>query len=206
MAKIIVVGGGEHAAVVADVLMASGHHVCGFVDDAELPLACQSMKLPRLGNIESVRSMSTSIPLIMGIGCNVTRLKIARWFEQLGFRFETAIHPSATLSQSAIVGSGTVVMPRVVINTNAVVGCHCIVNSAAVIEHDSDIGDGAHVSVGTVLAGRVSIGKLSLVGAGAVVLPHLTIGSGVSVGAGSVVTKSIPDDCVAMGVPARIRS
>lgn len=40
--------------------------------------------------------------------------------------------------------------------------------------------------------------------AGAIVIGSITIGNKVSIGAGSVVVKSIPDNCVVVGNPARI--
>ncbi|USD62240.1 acyltransferase [Vibrio sp. SCSIO 43140] len=42
------------------------------------------------------------------------------------------------------------------------------------------------------------------IGANAVILPGVTVGKNSVIGAGSVVTKSIPDFCVAVGVPARV--
>ena len=50
----------------------------------------------------------------------------------------------------------------------------------------------------------VSIGQGSWLGAGVVVLPGACIGRNVVVAAGSVVRGTIPDHCVAAGVPARI--
>ena len=49
----------------------------------------------------------------------------------------------------------------------------------------------------------VSIGNNVFIGAGSIVLPGITIGNNVVIGAGSVVTKSVPDDCVVAGNPAR---
>lgn len=42
------------------------------------------------------------------------------------------------------------------------------------------------------------------IGGGATILPGVTIGSGAMVGAGAVVTKSVPDNAVVVGNPARI--
>ncbi|MGB7329667.1 MAG: acetyltransferase [Rubripirellula sp.] len=205
MSGIIIVGGGEHAAVVADVCMSAGKTVRGFLDDDSSCKASISMGLPWLGKISTLDTENHDTSLVMGIGSNDYRYKIAFQLEELGFKFVSVIHPSATVSKTASLGDGTVVMPRAVVNTNAVVGRHCIINSAAVVEHDSQIGDGAHISVGTILAGRVTVGCRTLIGAGAVVLPHQTVGDDVSIGAGAVVTKSIPAKSVAIGIPARVR-
>lgn len=50
----------------------------------------------------------------------------------------------------------------------------------------------------------VRIGAGSWLGANVVVLPGVTIGKHVAVGAGSIVTKDLPDNCVAVGSPARV--
>lgn len=52
--------------------------------------------------------------------------------------------------------------------------------------------------------GAVSIGNNVWLGANVAVMPNVTIGNNVIVGANAVVTKDIPDNCVAAGVPARI--
>lgn len=64
-------------------------------------------------------------------------------------------------------------------------------------------------SDGTVLKNKVKngapvIGDNVTVGANVVIIGDITIGNNVVIGAGSVVTKSIPDDCVVVGNPARI--
>jgi len=52
----------------------------------------------------------------------------------------------------------------------------------------------------------VRIGNNVWVGAGARILAGVSIGNGVVIGAGAVVTKSLPDNCVAVGVPADVIS
>ena len=43
-----------------------------------------------------------------------------------------------------------------------------------------------------------------MIGAGAVIIGEITIGDNVSIGANAVVLMDIPDDSIAVGVPARI--
>lgn len=50
----------------------------------------------------------------------------------------------------------------------------------------------------------IKVGSNVYFGNNAVILPGVTIGSNVIIGAGAVVTKDIPDNSVAVGVPARV--
>lgn len=50
----------------------------------------------------------------------------------------------------------------------------------------------------------VAIGDNVWIGGSVTILPGVTIGSNVTIGAGSVVVNDIPDNCVAVGNPARV--
>ncbi|SEQ53625.1 transferase hexapeptide (six repeat-containing protein) [Devosia sp. YR412] len=50
----------------------------------------------------------------------------------------------------------------------------------------------------------ITVGDNVYMGFGCVVLPGVTIGSNVVIGAGAVVSRDIPDNSVAVGVPARV--
>jgi len=58
--------------------------------------------------------------------------------------------------------------------------------------------------MGLTKVGAVTIGDDVFIGAGSIILPGVTIGNKVVIGAGSVVSKSIPDNSVAAGVPAKV--
>lgn len=51
---------------------------------------------------------------------------------------------------------------------------------------------------------KTSIGKNCFLGVGVVILPGVTIGNNCVLGANAVVTKSVPDNCVVAGNPAKI--
>lgn len=54
------------------------------------------------------------------------------------------------------------------------------------------------------LMGPIKIGNNVFIGNNAIILPGVTIGDNVIIGAGAVVTRDIPSDSVAAGVPARV--
>lgn len=54
-----------------------------------------------------------------------------------------------------------------------------------------------------VMEGCIDIGDNVMIGTGVIILPNVKIGSNVIIGAGSIVSKDIPDNCVAAGVPCR---
>lgn len=51
--------------------------------------------------------------------------------------------------------------------------------------------------------GKVTIGDRVYIGTNALIMPGVSIGNRVLIAAGSVVTKSIPDNCVVGGNPAK---
>lgn len=58
--------------------------------------------------------------------------------------------------------------------------------------------------LGYTLIGKVTIGNDVFIGAGSIILPNTHIGNKVIIGAGSVVSRSIPDNSVAVGHPAKV--
>ncbi len=52
----------------------------------------------------------------------------------------------------------------------------------------------------------IQVGSHVFIGVNTIIMPGVNIGSNVVIGAGSVVTKDIPDNSVAIGVPAKVVS
>jgi sugar O-acyltransferase (sialic acid O-acetyltransferase NeuD family) len=205
--KLLVYGAGGHGKVVADILLASGHADVAFLDDNTDLAGMTVSGIEVIGGADRIHEESAKgkIGVALGIGDNNFRKDLASRLTSLGTEIVTAIHPSAVVARTAKIGAGTVIMAGVVINPDSQLGCGVIANSGAVIEHDVVIGDYAHVSPNSVMGGASSLGSLSHLGLGAVVLPGIAIGSRSIIGGGAVVTREMPSDIVAIGVPARVR-
>ena len=52
--------------------------------------------------------------------------------------------------------------------------------------------------------GKITVGNNVHIGTGAVIMPGVTIGNNCIIGVGAVVTRDIPDNSIAVGVPARV--
>ena len=195
--NVVIIGAGGHGRVVADIAEACGDTVLGFLDDNT-----ENDKVNVIGKVsDAEKYCDGETYLFVAIGnCEVREkimnsLKDAKWY--------TAIHPSAVISPSAIIGEGTCVMPNAVVNNSAVVGKGVIINTCASVDHDDIIGDFVHIACGVHIAGTVTVGKNTWVGIGATISNNVSVCDGVMLGAGAVVVKDITEKGTYVGVPAR---
>lgn len=205
--RILILGAGGHGQVVADILlrMAEGSGeltVAGYLDDNPRFVGQQFLGLSVLGCLAD----RTSVPhdaLVVAVGDNHTRQRIAKELASQGERFAVACHPRAVIAPDVSIGPGSMVCGGVVINPGSVIGVHVILNTACTIDHHNRIGDCAHIAPGVHLGGDVQVGAGALVGIGATVMPQRSVGDWAVIGAGSLVTKDIRSHVTAAGIPAR---
>ncbi len=100
------------------------------------------------------------------------------------------IHPGATIGKGLFIDHGM----GVVIGETAVIGDNCLLYQGVTLGGTGKDKGKRHPTLGDNV----------LVGAGAKVLGPFTVGSNVKIAANAVVLNAIPDDCTAVGVPARI--
>jgi sugar O-acyltransferase (sialic acid O-acetyltransferase NeuD family) len=142
--------------------------------------------------------------VILAFGDNASRRRMAADVVASGFVLGRAVHPRATVAADVRIGDGTVVMAGAVLNPNATLGESVIINTCASVDHGCVLGNAVHLSPGAHLAGTVRVGDESWIGLGAVVLEGRSVGDRTIVGAGAVVTRDLPADVVAYGVPAKV--
>lgn len=107
---LIVYGAGGHGKVVADILIARGEKVMGFLDDTKTA-GMKVLGLPVLGSSEWLDA-NPNARVALGVGNNIVRERTAELCLAKKADLVTAIHPSAVIAQSAVVEEGAVIMAR----------------------------------------------------------------------------------------------
>lgn len=186
-------GASGHAKVIIDILKASNELIEGLVDD--------NLDVNKLMEYDVSHGRIDISPVIVSIGLNSVRKKVV---DKLTGEFGKAVHPSAIISDTVIVGEGTVIMQGAIVQSCAVVGKHCIINTGASVDHECIIEDFVHISPHSTLCGNVTVGEGTWIGAGTTIIPGVKIGKWCVIGAGSVVTRDIPDRVLAAGNRCKI--
>lgn len=198
---IVIVGSGDHARVVHELVEASGRTVAGYV--ITNPAASTSVG-PILGTLESHAQWATeSIEFTIAIGDNKERAVAFERCVHLGIRPARLLHPTAIALAGASVEAGAQVCAGAIIGVGARISANAIVNTGATVDHDSTVGMHATVAPGAHLAGRVTVEEGAYIGIGGIVRQGLTIGRWALVAAGAVVIDDVSPQTRVRGVPAR---
>jgi sugar O-acyltransferase (sialic acid O-acetyltransferase NeuD family) len=205
---LLIIGAGGHGKVVLDIILAGGkHRPVGFVDADPKLAGTRVGGLPVFGGIHLLNKLKQQHRLkgaIIAIGDNRARCGYVKTVEEHQLELINAIHPTASVSTSAVLGRNVVIAAQAVVCAEAKIADLAILNTAALVDHECEIGPAAHICPGANLAGRVRVGARAFIGLGANIIQCLTIGEGATIGAGAVVLRDIPAGATAVGVPARI--
>ena len=205
---LVVVGGGEHARVVAEAARSRPDlwDVLGFVDPEPAEDTVLRLGLPRLGGDEWILTASPQPWLVLGVGA----VGVSRRREQIVARYAarsatwaTIVHAAAWVSPTAVLGAGAVVMAGAVVNSGARLEAHVVVNTGAVVEHDVVLGAFAQLGPAAAVGGGAVIEAGCYLGLGCRVRDHVRIGPGSLVGMGAVVVGDVEGGAVVAGVPAQ---
>ncbi len=111
------------------------------------------------------------------------------------------ISRNVSVNYNTVIGNYTKIMDNTHITGDMVIGNHVFISVLVATTNDNTMGreeyDEKHVK-GAVIEDYVTIG------AAANILPMVRIGKNAIVGAGAVVTKSVPENKVVMGIPAKV--
>lgn len=208
MNKIVIIGAGgfgrEVKNLIEDINKADLlYDFIGFYDDG-IEIGTVLNGYPVLGNLQNLMDIDSEIYVALGIADPETKSKIISKFNKSNINFPVLIHPSAIVSNDDVcIGKGTLICAGSIITCNIHIKEFVTVNLMCTVGHDTIIHDFASFMPSVNISGEVVIHKKVYVGTGAKIINQLEIGQATIIGAGAVVSKSLPDFCTAVGIPAK---
>lgn len=141
--------------------------------------------------------------IVCAVGNPKDKFRILGNLASCNIRYANLIHPSASLNKYVELGVGNIICWNSFLSVNTKLGNYVCINPGCTIGHDTVIEDYSSLYWNVTLAGNVKINQGCEIGSKTVIIPQKTLGKWSIIGAGAVVTKNIPENCLALGVPAR---
>lgn len=212
MKRLVILGTGGNCLDILDAAMAinetAGRLVygcAGFLDDNPALQGTRQQGLPVLGRLADAARLTDCV-FVNGVGSPNNFWRKPAILRTTGVpweRFETIIHPQASVSRFANIGPGSVLLAGAMVGARAMIGAHVIVLQGAIISHDCQVGDFGCVASGGCLSGGVVMEESCYLGANASVRGGVRLGGASLVGIGSVVLRDVAPRHVVAGNPAR---
>lgn len=159
---------------------------------------------PILGKVDDINSINYDVAIVIAIADPNTKKKILKIIKNKKVIFPNLIHPNVQFDTDGVtIGKGCIICSSNIITVNVSIGNFVILNLMCTVGHDTIINDYCSFMPSVNISGEVVIEEGVYVGTGAVIINQLTIGENTIVGAGSVVAKSLPQNCTAVGIPAK---
>lgn len=178
--------------------------IVGFFDD-KVSRGSVVNGYPVLGGINELNAWESPLGVALAFGEPDTKQKIRRKIVNANVSYPTLIHPSVIKGADALVeiGEGCIICAGVLMTVNIAIRDFVILNIGCTVGHDVKIGEFASFMPSVNISGEVEIGDGVYCGTGVKIINQLEVGAHTIVGAGAVVTKSLPPDCTAVGMPAK---
>jgi sugar O-acyltransferase (sialic acid O-acetyltransferase NeuD family) len=173
-----ILGAGTLGEIVLETAIRAGLKVHGFYDDVTEATECDG--LPILGRLDDFCNNYTAMAegAFLAIGDNFKRRTCAESFRALGVRFPNVIDPMATLSPTASMGEGNLVLPGAYIGTKCLLGSCNLIFPGVSITHHNHVGSYCFFSPNASIGGFTKIGDCCKVGMNCVVLPYRELAPG----------------------------
>lgn len=209
MKKIAILGSGGFAREVLCLIQDINRNhkeydLLGFIDNS-LPKGSIVNGYPIIGNDEIILKEKPTLSLALAFGEPHLKKKVAEKYSAANFTFPNLIHPSVLIGSSEYVkmGKGCIICANTILTTNIELGDYITLNIMCTVGHDTIIGSYSSFMPSCNISGEVSIGECVYGGTGVKIINQTEVGDNTILGAGAVVSKTIPADCTAVGVPAR---
>jgi sugar O-acyltransferase (sialic acid O-acetyltransferase NeuD family) len=203
LVKGYIFGAGAQGRVALDILKEQYPKSDFYFVDENPEIIGKEINNTEVLSLNEILKYKTHMYLHIAIGNPILREKIFKKLKHHKLTFINAIHPSAIISKTAILGRGNMIGAGVVINTNAIINQFCILNTGVIIEHDSIIEDFACICPGAIIGGRVLVKSKAFISTGALISARVIVGETAIVGMGAVVLKNVEEKTITFGVHSR---
>lgn len=209
MKKIAILGSGGFAREVLCLIQDINkknqqYEILGFIDNS-LKKGTQINGYPVIGSDDDILNEGNPLCLALAFGEPNLKKKVAEKYTSSIFEFPTLIHPTVMIGSQDFVkiGYGCIICAGNIITTNIEIGNFVTLNLMCTVGHDTNIGSFSSFMPSCNISGEVIVGDCVYGGTGVKIINQTEIGSNSILGAGAVITKSIPGNCTAVGVPAK---
>lgn len=173
-----------------------------FIDDVNKSKYYNGIPILSFENFKKKHKIS-EVKIVIALGEPRSRRIIREKVEKFRYRLCTVIHPNATISDKSKIGSGCIICQYVVVGPQASIGSNSVLNIGAIAGHDVKIGTDTVISSKVNIGGGSKIGDDVYLGMNSCIKEQIKFGNGSVLSMGSVLHKSIDDNIVAVGNPAR---
>lgn len=208
MKKIAILGAGGFGREVKTIIDAINkvnltYDFIGFFDDGiEKGLLINSYDV--LGGINDINKYDEDLSIVVCIADPKIKKKVISNINNSHIDFPSIIHPKASITDEFVtIGKGCIICEGTIITCNIEIKDFIILNLMCTVGHDTVIENYCSFMPSVNISGEVKIEQGVYVGTGAKIINLLDIGENTIVGAGAVVSKSLPANCTAVGIPAK---
>lgn len=207
MKKIAIIGGGgfcrEIKCLIDDInIQQASYELVGYFDDSENIIIDNGMNY--LGKIEDINNIDYDLNIVIAIADPQIKEKIVKRINNNKISHPNLIHPSVIKSNDEVIlGKGNIICAGSILTCNVLIKNFVTVNLSCTIGHDTVIESYCSIMPKTAISGEVVLGQYSYIGTGATIINQITVGEKTIVGAGAVVSKNLPANCTAVGIPAK---
>lgn len=179
-------------------------NLLGFLDDDDCIQENEINGYKILGKAENITNYKDAY-CVCAVGTSKTRAHIINKLKRFkhDIKFATLIDPSVELSKLVTIGEGTIICAHTILTVNITIGNHVIINLDCTVGHDAVLKDFVTLYPSVNVSGATVIGNCSELGTGMQIIQGKSVGDYSIVGAGAVVVKDIPENCTAIGSPAK---